>query len=72
MATDKPKSPSLTEKTLSVRIPETRHRLLKTRCVSEGVSIRSVLLAMVEELEADTEVSKTLLDRASALGGDSH
>ena len=44
---DNPKPPSLTEKTLSIRIPDEKHRALKARCALDGVPIRSVLLAML-------------------------
>lgn len=58
---DKPQSPSLTEKSLSVRIPEDKHRTLKSRCVAEGVSIRAVLLAVINELENDTPTGRKII-----------
>ena len=69
MAKDEKKQqqpPSLTEKTLSIRIPEEKHRALKGRCVAEGVSIRAVLLAVIKELEDDTPAGKRLLAAAKA------
>lgn len=63
----KPKPPSLTEKTLSVRIPDDRHRALKARCVIEGVSMRAVLLAAIHELENGTPTGKKLLKAANDL-----
>ena len=63
-ASDKPKPPSHTEKTLSIRIPEEKHRTLKGRCVMEGVSLRSVLLAVIDELENETPTVKKILDSA--------
>ena len=68
MATkDAPKPPSLTEKTLSIRIPEEKHRALKGRCVMEGVSLRAVLLAVIGELENDTPTAKKLIKAATDL-----
>ena len=61
---DKPLSPSLTEKTLSVRIPDEKHRALKSRCVAEGVSIRAVLLAVIGELENDTPTGRKIMAAA--------
>ena len=68
MAKDKgdKQAPSHTEKTLSVRIPEAKHRALKSACVAEGVSIRSVLLAAISELETDSPTAKNLLRAAAA------
>ena len=65
---DQPKPPSHTEKTLSIRIPEEKHRALKGRCVAEGISLRSVLLAVIDELENDTPTAKKLIKAATDLG----
>ena len=65
MPADKPKPPSLTEKTLSVRIPDAKHRALKARCVIEGIPIRSLLLAVIDELENDTTTGKKLIKAAA-------
>ena len=65
--TGKPKPPSLTEKTLSIRIPEEKHRSLKGRCVAEGVTLRAVLLAVIAELENDTPAAKKLIKAATDL-----
>lgn len=62
---DKSKPRSLMEKTLSVRIPDDKHRALKARCVIEGISIRSLLLAVITELEKDTPTGKKLIKRAT-------
>ena len=62
---DKPKPPSLNEKTLSVRIPDERHRALKARCVIEGISMRTLLLAVITELENDTPAGKQLIQTAA-------
>lgn len=67
MTADKAKPPSLTEKTLSVRIPDEKHRTLKARCVLDGVPIRSVLLAMITELENDTATGRKLMKSAADL-----
>ena len=64
---DSGKPPSLTEKTLSVRMPDEKHRALKARCVMEGISIRSVLLAVIGELENDTPAAKKLIKAATDL-----
>ena len=67
MAKDEKKQqqpPSLTEKTLSIRIPEEKHRALKSRCVAEGVSIRAVLLAVIGELENDTPTGRKIMAAA--------
>ena len=70
MAKDKPakQSPSLTEKTLSIRIPEEKHRALKGRCVAEGVTLRAVLLAVIGELENDTPTGRKVMASAAATG----
>ena len=65
-ASEKPKPPSHTEKTLSIRIPEEKHRALKGRCVMEGVSLRSVLLAVIAELENDTPTGRKIMAAATA------
>lgn len=64
-AKDAPKPPSLTEKTLSIRIPEEKHRTLKGRCVMEGVSLRAVLLAVIAELENDTPTGRKIISAAT-------
>ena len=61
---DKPMSPSLTEKTLSIRIPEEKHRALKGRCVADGVTLRAVLLAVIGELENDTPTGRKIMAAA--------
>ena len=61
---DKKLSPSHTEKTLSVRIPDEKHRALKARCVIEGVSIRAVLLAVINELESDSPTGRKIMAAA--------
>ena len=53
------------EKMLSVRIPEDRHTTFKLACVAQGVSIRSVLMALIDEVEADSEISRALLQAAA-------
>ena len=63
---DKQQPPSLTEKTLSIRIPEEKHRALKGRCVAEGVTLRSVLLAVIGELENDSPTGRKIIAAASA------
>lgn len=62
--TGKPTPPSLTQKTLSIRIPEDKHRALKGRCVSEGTSLRSVLMAVIAELENDTPTGRKIMAAA--------
>ena len=62
---DKQQPPSLTEKTLSIRIPEEKHRALKGRCVAEGVTLRAVLLAVISELENDTPTGRKIIALAS-------
>ena len=64
---DQPKPPSLTEKTLSIRIPDEKHRTLKSRCVIEGIPIRSLMLAVIAEIEADTKTGKKLIKAATEL-----
>ena len=61
---EKPKPPSLTEKTLSIRIPDEKHRALKARCVIDGTPIRSLLLAVIAELENDTATGRKLMKAA--------
>ena len=63
MAIDKSEKrpPSHTEKTPSIRIPQEKHRALNGRCVAEGVTIRSVVLALINELEIDTPTAKKLM-----------
>ena len=56
------------EKMLSVRLPEDRHKALKVACVSEGVSIRSVLMALISEVEADSKISRELFQAAASSG----
>ena len=63
---DKKQPPSLTEKTLSIRIPEEKHRTLKGRCVAEGVTLRAVLLAFINELENDSPTARKIMSAASA------
>ena len=66
MAKDaQPKPPSLAEKTLSIRIPDEKHRALKARCVIEGIPIRSLLLAVIEEVENDSATAKRLIKAAA-------
>lgn len=67
---DKPKPPSLAEKTLSIRIPDEKHRALKARCVIEGITLRSLLLATIDEVENDTATGKKLIKAASDLSDD--
>ena len=62
-------SPSHNEKTLSVRIPDEKHRALKARCVIEGVPIRSVLLAVIKELENDTPTGRKIMAEAASNEG---
>ena len=67
MAKDQKKQPpSLTEKTLSIRIPEEKHRALKGRCVADGVTLRAVLLAVITELENDTPTGRKIMAAAEA------
>lgn len=61
---EKQQPPSLTEKTLSIRIPEEKHRALKGRCVAEGVTLRAVLLAVIGELENDTRTGRKIMAAA--------
>ena len=65
---DQKQSPSHAEKTLSVRIPEEKHRALKGRCVAEGVTIRAVLLALISELEDESPTATRIID--GAIGSD--
>lgn len=64
---DKPKSPSLTEKTLSLRIPDDKHKTLKARCVIEDITMRALLLALIAELENDTPAGRKLIKAAADL-----
>lgn len=65
MAEDaKPTPPSLAEKTLSVRIPDDKHKALKTHCVAEDISLRALVLAAIEEIESDSGTGQALTKRA--------
>lgn len=67
MATDKPKPRSLEETSLSVRIPDDKHRQLKARCVLAGIPMRSLILAVINEIEEDSKHGKALMKRATDL-----
>ncbi len=49
------------QKSLSIGIPPDRHRLLKAAAADAGVTIRSVLLRMIDEIEAETDLGQKLL-----------
>ena len=60
----KKQPPSLTEKTLSVRIPDEKHKALKTHCVTEDISLRGLILAAIEEIESGSRAGQALTKRA--------
>lgn len=69
MAKDEPKqAPSHGEKTLSVRLPKEKHKSLKYRCAVEGITIRSVILAVITELEKDSPSARKILAAAAEQG----
>lgn len=54
------------QKMLSVRIPVDRHKALKSSCVGNGVSIRSVILAAISEIESGSAAGRALLISAAS------
>ena len=57
--------PTEDQKVLSVRIPAQRHKTLKAAAVDNSVSIRSIFLAVISEIEADSSIGRALLEAAA-------
>ena len=57
-------APAETQKMLSVRLPADRHKLLKRAALDNDVPIRSLLLALIDEIEAGSDASRALIQAA--------
>lgn len=63
-------APAETQKMLSVRLPADRHKLLKRAALDNDIPIRSLLLAMIDEIEADSIAGRALIHSAIAAEDD--
>ena len=61
------KAPAETQKMMSVRLPVDRHRILKTACASKGIPIRSLFLAVIAEIDSESDAGQALLEAAAKL-----